>query len=449
MKKIFKRGFIYFMAMLSFAAFTACAETPNKPVNPDNNPYDILGLGEMPIGMWVTPPAGFKTDEVFREMSESGINFINGFQYYEPTYNDIRLSLDLAYKYDMKYLVNDMEVSQLIASYYKDDNPLFVTEAMNLIERYYQHPAYAGQLLVDEPGRAQFEALNDFIDAYTKNYPGKQWHVNMFPLYARGALGVSYERYVDDWINLVSPNYYSYDSYPLNQYSEDDYVLRPEIEEYFYNLDILRVKTREKNIPLWSFIQTLGYSSNPDVLDKREPSREDIRWQVFVNLAFGVKGIQYFCYWTPSGGAEYFEPALVDTAGNKTERYYYVKELNNEFKDFGKLLLNTHADGIIFNKQLSGNLHKLYSEPLTSFGSIKSVDGDTFVAGCFTDRSTEQKSVLIVSTTPRDAITAKLTFDSTVKTVTAYINGKREQLSVNNSVLEIEVEIGDAVYIIL
>ena len=31
-----------------------------------------------------------------------------------------------------------------------------------------------------------FNVLNDVIQEYNKNYPGKQWHINMFPSYGEG-----------------------------------------------------------------------------------------------------------------------------------------------------------------------------------------------------------------------------------------------------------------------
>lgn len=447
MGKKFARGICLVMVSLSVIGSTGCGKDgAQKKV--ENN-YDILDMGEIPIGMWATPPETYRTSEYFAMMKECGINFVNGFSPYENSVDAITEALNLAGEQNLKYLVSDSSVTRCIRAYESTRDEGLIEDAMKQIEAYYQQLAYAGQLLLDEPPRSMFEGLQLFIEAYEKNYPGKQWHINMFPHYAEAGAGVPYEQYVDDWMELVNPNYYSYDSYPLLEYDEDNPFARPEITDYYYNLDLLRAKTREKGIPFWSFIQTLGISGTEGVPDKRTPSREDIRWQVFTNLAFGVKGIQYFCYFTPSGGSESFTPALITTDGKKTERFDYVKELNTEISAYSSILINCHAEGVMLNHEKDEERFRLYEEKLESFGKLKSVEGDTVLVGCFTDCGTKKKSVLVTATTPRDNVSVTLNFEGGIKKVTAYINGEAVQLEVVDRKLKLDILKGDAVYIIM
>ena len=67
--------------LMLFAA-AACGDGEQNPV-PGENPYDLLGIGNIHIGMWVTPPKEFRTQEAYDTMAESGINFVNGFEYFE------------------------------------------------------------------------------------------------------------------------------------------------------------------------------------------------------------------------------------------------------------------------------------------------------------------------------------------------------------------------------
>lgn len=433
--------------LMLFAA-AACGDREQNPV-PGENPYDLLGIGNIHIGMWVTPPKEFRTQEAYDTMAESGINFVNGFEYFESDEGGIRQALTFAEKSGLKFLVADRTVTNAIEEYHVTKNPQLIESAMNAIESYYDYPAYAGQLLIDEPGRSKFDTVKAFIDGYQANYPGKQWHVNMFPSYAEGGAGVPYEQYVNDWLELVSPNYYSYDSYPLLVPDENNPFTRYEIEDYYYNLDLLRAKTAERRIPLWSFIQTLGISGTPGVPDKRVPSREDIRWQVFTNLAFGVKGLQYFCYWTPGSGSETFTDALIDQQGNRTERYGYVKEVNGEILAFGEQLLQCDSKGVILNAENPGAArYRLYGESLQSFGEVESVSGDDALIGCFYNPYTRKNSLLIVPTTPREQISVSLRLKSGVGTATVWQGGSSSEMSASDGVLNLNIQAGDSVYLV-
>lgn len=455
MKNLWKRSIAIMLFAFMLTSSVGCngddktSGTGNLRPSEEKNQYDLLDIGNIHIGMWVTPPAANRTQESFDTMAESGINFVNGFEYFESDENQIREALTFADNSGLKFLVADRRVTEAINTYDTTKNAQLIEEAMTAIESYYEYPAYAGQLLIDEPGRSKFETVHAFIDAFEINYPGKQWHVNMFPSYAEGGAGVPYLQYVDDWMELVNPNYYSYDSYPLLVPDPNNPFTRYEIEDYFYNLDVLRSKTAEKKIPLWSFIQTLGISGTPGVADKRTPSREDIRWQVYVNLAFGVKGLQYFCYWTPSGGSESFTDAMIAADGTKTERYDYVKEVNTEILNFGEHLLQCDSKGIILNvANPSDAKYKLYDDSLTSYGKVTAVSGDDAIIGCFYNPYTGEDSLLIVPTTPRDNAELSLTMQG-VEEVTAYIGGQARALKTSNGVLTLSLNAGDGMYIIL
>ncbi len=449
MKKVVIRGLIFIMVNLFVVGCSGCQRTDTRGNSAENNSYDVLHMGEIPIGMWVTPPEKFRTSEYYALMKECGINFVNGFASYEANTDAIKQSLSLAEEQGLKFLVADQKVTACIREYQKSSDAGILEKAMKQIEEYYQYPAYAGQLLMDEPGRAMFDSLYPFVEAYGRNYPGKQWHVNMFPHYAEGGIGAPYEQYVDDWIELARPNYYSYDSYPLLTYDENNPLARQEISDYYYNLDLLRSKTRREEIPFWSFIQTVGISGTEGVPDKRTPSREDIRWQVFTNLAFGVKGLQYFCYFTPDKGSESFTPALITTDGQKTERFDYVKELNREIGAYGDKLLNCHAEGVILNTESQKERYQLYEESLASFGTLLGAEGDTVLIGCFTDRNTEKKSVLITATTPREDVNITLSFARSVKFVKAYVNGEAVEMAVTDGTLKLTILKGDAIYLFI
>ncbi|SHF75056.1 Beta-galactosidase [Mariniphaga anaerophila] len=399
--------------------------------------YDVLCLGELPVGLWVTPPDEFRNDKQYRRIAKSGINFVNGFGFYENNVEDINSSLDLCAKYGMKYFVNRGIVHEAILSYAEKADKNLVNDMLNAAKRYKDHPAYAGELLMDEPGKPLFQAVAAFTKQFESLYPEKMWHVNLFPTYATGGIQThSYEDYIDSWLELIQPRYLSYDSYPLLKSGGI-------VTDYFYNLDLIRKKTLDKNIPFWTFIQTLSIARTPGVPDKREPNEEEIRWQVWSNLAFGAKGIQYFCYWSPGNGKETFSNALVTQKGEKTKKYDYVKRLNSDIKKTGEILLGCDAFGVI---QTAQEPFPLYGKPIKSFGPVESVSGDDSIAGCFIDEIGNYR-VLLMALLPGKGATVKVSLDENVQYVTLIEGTKEKRVKVNNQQLTQFIADGEAVLV--
>lgn len=428
------------------AGVCSCSEKTDMPIG-SGVEYDVLGLGRIPVGMWCTPPDAYRTEDAFRLIAESGINVVNGFGYFEDTDEEVESVLDYCEKYGLKYLYASLAVEESIKSYKDTADEALIASAMDQIGKFAAHPAYAGQLFIDEPSVGYFGALKDYISEYKKAYPEKLAYVNMLPYYALAGTGSSsYDSYVDTWIEQLAPSFYSYDSYPLIDYDPAAEGYRAEMSDFYYNLDILRAKTLEAGIPLWTFAATLGYkmpetSSEPD---RRVPTREELRWEVFSNLAFGAKGIQYFCYWTPTQDS--YGEAMVTRGGEPTERYGYVKEVNEEFAKYGGILLNSDAVGVMINDYRRDGFD-IYSTPLTKFGSIESVEGNRYVIGCFSDKDTGKKSVLISPTTPRDDIEITLNMSKKVKSVKAYVGGEETILAAEGRRITLKINRGDAVFI--
>lgn len=395
--------------------------------------YDLLGLGELPVGLWVTPPAQYQTYEEYAKIRECGMNFVNGFHYYENNYNAIMRILDFCEQNNLKYFTNKSIVEEDIIKYSKNADRSLLTKFINGIKPYAEHSAFAGELLLDEPGKNLFEAISAYTKAFDDAYPEKMWHVNLYPSYATGGIRTSsYDDYISSWLLTVPSKHISYDSYPL-------LATGGIIDDYFYNLDILRAKSRYRKIPFWSFIQTLPISAAPGTPEKRVPSEIDIRWQIWSNLAFGVKGIQYFCYWTPNNA---LGDALVDRNGKKTERYYYAKKINKDVNSIGKILLNCHAEGVILTSPFKE--YKMYDQ-LYHFGIIESVSGESIV-GCF-ENNKGKKKILITSLVPEKRSNVTLNFSQDSSKLRIWRNNTSEEKVISESKISFLIEEGEAIFI--
>nr|MCU0342325.1 hypothetical protein [Ignavibacterium sp.] len=158
-----------------------------------------------------------------------------------------------------------------------------------------------GWYLWDEPGknRKACSPLNlipndDYVDIntmskqiqYDSMFNKKLNYVNLFPTYWEGTpTSKDYENYIDAFINSqeYKPRVLCFDHYPFQKTEFGDFR-----RDYYLNLEIVRKKSLEYNIPFWMLI----FSSEHDKYEK--PAFEEISFQVYSALAYGAKGIGYY-----------------------------------------------------------------------------------------------------------------------------------------------------------
>ena len=182
------------------------------------------------------------------------------------------------------------------------------------------------------------------------------------------------------------------DNICANVYGEETYLRKG----YYQNLATIRDASIRANIPFWTYIQTCSWYA-----DGRLPTNAELRWNINTSLAYGAKGIQYFCGVVPySSGGETFDGAIFDGAGVPTLMYHYVKLMNKQIQNIDHILMNSRSMGVIYSGELpqfytvnsnlsytalsaeQNALEKPTLGTLTSYGMIKEVYGNVLV-GCF------------------------------------------------------------------
>ncbi len=131
-----------------------------------------------------------------------------------------------------------------------------------------------------------------------------------------------YENYVSQWASK-NPDMLSFDYYPFGHNGS--------IYEHTYRtLEIMRRQSLKHNLDLWSYMQTVGTES------MRVPNEGEMRYNLYTNLAYGVKGIIYFTYGTPPIPG--FQDGLLNSNNEKTDKYYYAQQNNAELLQLGETL---------------------------------------------------------------------------------------------------------------
>jgi len=290
----------------------------------------------------------------------------------------------------------------------------------NLYTEFGAHPALAGLLLYDEPHRSLFGILRHAKQQVEQQQSGQDLpYVNVWPSHAspKYALGAeSYTDYLEKYMNenrypnsAVAPPALSFDHYPLLA----DERTTP---DFFYNHAVIRNFARRFGVPSWGFVQSVGFDGRKVGLGvRRPPDLAEIFWQINVALAYGVKGIQYFTYWTPQDPDVEFKNALITLDGDPTALYGYATQANEFLRKVGGVLLPLTSVSVTHfgERRLPRGARAFRGDAF-----VKAASGDAAIFGLFGNpNDATERHLLVVNRSPNKASRTRLTISGTVKSV--------------------------------
>jgi hypothetical protein len=307
------------------------------PLNPETDCYSFtykqLGKDVMPIGGWVAPYNEFITDAQYKQVKESGLNSIYGL--YENAVSNsetVKQALQCAADNDVVYLVRDSSIPA-----YEDD-----TEGLKAhLDQFTSYSSCGGFLVADEPGQTSFSTLGIGRKNFRKEHNSYAYYLNAFPTYATGnqlsgssTETITYDEYLESYLSTVQPQFLSYDFYG---FGSDGGVS----EGYFDQLYKVQQASSKHKIPFWSFMQACKFSDG-----MRLPNEVEINYEINTALAYGAKGIQYFCYASPYENDDW-TGSLVDKNGNKTDIYGYAQKANAQIASMDEVLMEATSVGMM------------------------------------------------------------------------------------------------------
>ena len=226
-------------------------------------------------------------------------------------------------------------------------------KVLELISLYKDYPGVYGITLADEPA---YKYLKSYAEVYhsllrineTLDKPLYiQYNLNPFIMsenvfnnfypYVEGTDEYNFEnsftrykKYLNDYLDLMDPDYVQYDSYPMKAGSIG--------ETYMPCLQYVAGVARDRGINFHNVTQTFAMLSGLQP-SYREVEEMDARWMNNMLLSFGVDQISYFTYFTHDGGTSAGETfvdntAMVDNYGNKTYLYDIMKKIIGEDQQF-------------------------------------------------------------------------------------------------------------------
>jgi hypothetical protein len=335
----------------------------------------------LPIMTWLGPGKDMLTPDIFKKIAEAGFSINMSFLGDKAA--NLK-ALDLARDAGLTLMIHDDRVAKLV-----EDASLPLDPLDQVVADYKSHPALFGYYILDEPNASKFGRLGEIVRHLAAKDPRHPAYINLFPTYANAQqLGTeTYEQHVAAYLAAVKPAFISYDHYPIT-----DKGLRA---DYYRNLEIIRSAALDGHIPFWAFTLSVPHAVY------LPPTAARLRLQLFSDLAYGARGLQYFTYATPTGNDFDWKPALIDAQGNPTPSYELARQVNAEIRAVETLLLRWVSKGVYHSEPLPEGTHPLPSDaPIRSFKNAPAVIGlfkdgaDAYVMIVHRDYENEELAVV-------------------------------------------------------
>lgn len=318
------------------------------------------------------------------------------------------------------------------------------------------YPAYKGFYIVDEPGAAEFDYLNDIVVPYWNEYYSNSgyWHLNLFPSYANNALGTvtengksAYENYIEMYVDKVLSKVQGdkgigMDHYALRVKNYNNYIS----DMYLYDLMTVAQAAKKSGSTLHNCIQTSSGHTSTRIIT----SSAEVRWQYYTSMAFGASVFESFAYMSDSNLK--FECMV----GNKiNDLYYYSQEVIEEIMGLENAFLSFKWDGVktfIGSKNDDGYnaaFDIIKKNELNQLNGINSVlSTQDAIIGQFTD----ENDYAYMITNYTDPIKANLNmvtlkFDNCDKVI-VYRSGRQVKYRIEGNTLELPLIGGEGVFVI-
>lgn len=317
--KVIKTGLILTSLAIVCVGFIGMARKQSFPVAP---PYSGLPNGEFPLRASYALYQPFINRQQFEWVKEAGFNCIRQ----TLGYRDMDSLMTLAPEFGLYVTASMPDVRDSL-------------KITRVVDRYGSNPYFWGLSVVDEPSMDKFEDVRNQIRRLDTSDPAQNPFTNLLPAVGSKQMGApDYRTYVEEFVRIVNPPYISYDAYPI-RYDKDGRITV--WKDYFFTLETIADVAKKSKRPFWGYILTNKHWSYP------KPTREFLRYQIFTNLAYGAQGLSYFTYLHPDydNKGEYSD-SPIDRAGNRTDTWYAVRDVNREVHNLEKVFLGAEVEEV-------------------------------------------------------------------------------------------------------
>ncbi|MBR5006248.1 MAG: discoidin domain-containing protein [Clostridia bacterium] len=370
------------------------------------------------IGIFWEPPKEYTTAEQYDRIRDAHITFIeitNREGAVDKETSDLQLKLagERGIGIFYKTGVDGKKLTQM--------SEKAITE---YVQELAKNPTISGIHVVDEPSQPWTYAK--VLKAITKG--GLTPRLNMLPYFATWVFE-NYRGFVEDSVIAAGPENYGflqYDQYPFPYNGGDP--------DMFYNLDLFREIGLKYDIPTAFYIQSIGEGGN-----FRRTNGGEIRYHTSAGLAYGLKSMTYFTWWT-TGFCDPKDYGIISPYGEKTSIYDDVASIDAQILTTGPLLARLDALEVFHTggsedaiTLCTADTAPLYAEPKNGYGLIVSL---------MEDRETGRDYVMLVNKNYKESVSYELSVSSKLTHLYDCTNGSYEELDIRKGTVKLDFEAG-------
>lgn len=432
------------------------------------------------VGTWneentvFTPLADTELDTILQKYKAAGLTLLNTehvAQYQDNAWNaevnkPIRVYLEAANRNGLGVLVFDSVIQYMLTQ----KNPaVYGANWQGVIESHIQtlqkYSSFRGFVIWDEMTIEYADTYNQIVSYIREAHPELLLVTSLLPVTVYDQTGdnkgvtalttntsASKEEAYRDYVRSYAreTGHFIYDLYPL-VYSEDKifgYTYRSEygiVDDWYLNLQYVANEVKMQNYSFTTGItiqacKLTGWSNNRASYETYAPETiEDIGFQVYTAMAYGMKDINYFAY------ADHWTDTVVE--GGMTEYplvYNAVSAVNAEIDKFANVYQS-------FSWKDTLDVAAGTTNSSTGNDRLVSVvvDGARTFVGCMKDADGFDGYMIANASGPREGTSTKvtLTFNDADSAI-VYIDGIKNTVKLTDGTYTVTVPSGEGVFVV-
>ena len=295
---------------------------------------------------------------------DAGFNTVLSFIYpkdYQKPSDMIEL-LDLCAENNLKVILYDDRIHCHRLQEISEDE--YEKAVIRSVKEFGNHPAAVAFFVSDEPNKDTLPLAEKAVQIVQKHSPIPAF-VNFYPMWRSkdyvdlvGVAGSEIDKLYSRFIKNTGLGCLAYDCYGAMSVRDTE----TEMNVFFDNLNTYYKIAKETGVPLVTSLLCTGHWSF------KQPNLSDLRWQISVALAHGVKGVQWFMLYDND---EKLGDSPIDIYNERQPSYYDLRKVNREFlTDLGDLIPKLELEEVYHYAKSYGGTQTYaegYDEYLKSF----------------------------------------------------------------------------------
>ena len=307
---------------------------------------------------------------------------INEYSFFELTFTKSRVDRS-AYQYLIWWFGNvDLWSDYIEVS---DNNIERLTEGLFddsleiIFSTYKQYPALSYYYLKDEPLYGQF-ASNKYLMDYLREH-----HLKTPGIQAIGGQGMEHFQLYSD---IVKPYVLMFDKYPIRDNTpKSGEIFQKALDALCEELRDMRIVALAESLDFWFIVQAFGRYESIDresggsARSWRLPTPEELHCMTWLGLAYGAKGMFYYCFESRIEDDFYVRGLWRFDDTPREPLFSEVRKLNQVIESIGPTLLTLTSGSVFKSKNIPshGVINSISPECIAQIGTFHDEHSDAFL----------------------------------------------------------------------